>query len=194
MAIRRLVLATLACAAVGAADQSSSSGSAPAMDAAAMERMRPGPEHQQLAALAGTWQTTGKFWMAPDTPPTESSGTSTMTMIMDGRFLRESHQGAFMGQPFTGEATVGFDRTAQQHVVTWIDSMGTGMITMRSAAGGDGKTITYRGDMACPMDGKTYAVRETFTVESNDRLRMEMFQTRDGKEWKSMEMTYTRAK
>ena len=47
----------------------------------------PGEPHKLFAGLAGSWTTTTKEWMEPGKPPTESTGTAQMKMLLDGRFL-----------------------------------------------------------------------------------------------------------
>jgi hypothetical protein len=47
----------------------------------------PGEPHKLFASLAGSWTTTAREWMEPGKPPTESTGTAEMKMLLDGRFL-----------------------------------------------------------------------------------------------------------
>ncbi|MBA3556753.1 MAG: DUF1579 family protein, partial [Gemmatimonadales bacterium] len=95
------------------------------------EYATPGEPHQRLASMAGDWTWTSKWWMAPDAPPEESSGTTSSSMAMDGRYLMENYEGSMMGQPFKGHAITGFDNFRDEYVSTWIDNMGTGMMTSR---------------------------------------------------------------
>ena len=46
----------------------------------------PGEPHKLFSSLAGNWTTTSKEWMEPGKPPTESTGTAEMKMLLDGRF------------------------------------------------------------------------------------------------------------
>src|SRR5262245_66697115 len=62
----------------------------------------PGEPHKLFASLAGSWTTTTKEWMEPGKPPTESTGTADMKMLLDGRFLYQEYNGQMMGQPFSG--------------------------------------------------------------------------------------------
>src|SRR5262249_57547177 len=47
----------------------------------------PGEPHKMFTSLAGSWTTTTKEWMEPGKPPTDSTGTAEMKMLLDGRFL-----------------------------------------------------------------------------------------------------------
>ena len=71
-----------------------------------MKLATPGEPHKLFATLAGSWTTTNKEWMEPGKPPTESTGTAEMKMLLDGRFLYQEFTGNMMGQPFSG---VGID-------------------------------------------------------------------------------------
>lgn len=183
-----LCVATLfaATSAVSAADQQPTG-----LDPKIMEAMKPGPEHQQVAKLAGTWDVACRFWMTPDAPPTETRGVNIFRTVFDGRFVEGEFTATLMGQPFTGRSVAGYDRGAKHYVSTWYDSMGTGINRLTGPSSDGGKTITYTGDMVCPKDGKVQ-VREVETHQSDDRFTIVMYQTKDGKEQKTMELAYTR--
>lgn len=53
----------------------------------------PGEPHKLFASLAGSWTTTAREWMEPGKPPTESTGTAEMKMLLDGRFLYQEYNG-----------------------------------------------------------------------------------------------------
>src|SRR6266852_9004741 len=59
----------------------------------------PGEPHKLFASLAGSWETKTKEWMEPGKPPTESTGSAEMKMLLDGRFLYQEFNGNMMGQP-----------------------------------------------------------------------------------------------
>ena len=42
----------------------------------------PGEPHKLFASLSGSWTTTTKEWMEPGKPPTKSSGTAEMKMLL----------------------------------------------------------------------------------------------------------------
>ncbi len=71
----------------------------------------PGEPHKIFAGLAGSWTTTTKEWMEPGKPPTESTGTAEMKMLLDGRFLYQEFTGNMMGQPYLRRR----DRRLRQH-------------------------------------------------------------------------------
>ena len=58
-----------------------------------VEYSTPGPEHKILQGMVGQWKYTSKFWETENSKPEESKGTSTMRMIMGGRFLEHKTRG-----------------------------------------------------------------------------------------------------
>jgi hypothetical protein len=200
--MRRTLMTVASClisvAAVAADDSGTNPGQVPpGMDAATMakmmELMKPGPEHQQMAKVVGTWDVDGKMWMDPKAPPSESKGTAKFSSVFDGRFIRQDFQGTMMGMAFTGTGYDGFDRAQGVYNSMWIDSMGTGMFNQTGKASADGKVITYTGEMWCPQTNGTMKARSVMTHVSDNEMTYEMFVTMNGHEDKSMELHYHRA-
>src|ERR1039457_2874643 len=63
------------------------------MMAAMMAVAQPGENHKQLESMVGKWHYTVKWWMNPQSPPSESSGTMVAKMAMGGRYLISNHTG-----------------------------------------------------------------------------------------------------
>src|SRR5205823_3596851 len=110
----------------------------------------PGEPHKLFASLAGSWTTTTKEWMEPGKPPTESTGSAEMKMLLDGRFLYQELNGQMMGQPFSGIGIDAYDNMTKKYVTAWMDSMATGIFMMEGTSSADGKTITLRGSHSEP--------------------------------------------
>jgi hypothetical protein len=152
----------------------------------------PGEQHKQLASLAGSWTTKTKEWMEPNKPPVESTGSAEMKMLLDGRFLQQELTGQMMGQPFSGIEITAYDNLLKRYVTSWMSTMGTGIFTMEGTASTDGKTITLKGQHAEPGGGYMKHRAIWKIVDSNTQT-FDMYGTYPGgKEWKVMEMTYTR--
>jgi hypothetical protein len=153
---------------------------------------KPGEPHKQLASLAGSWTTQTKEWMEPNKPPVESAGSAEMKALLDGRFLQQEFTGQMMGQPYSGIGITGYDNLRKRYVSTWIDSMGTGIFLMEGTASADGKTITLKGQHAEPGGGYMKH-RAIWKILDSNTQTFEMYGSHQGgKEWKMMEMTYTR--
>ncbi len=166
-----------------------------AMMDAMMKAATPGENHKLLASINGTFAFVNKYWMDPAAPPSESTGTATRTSILGGRYVEGIYKGVMGGMPFEGNGVDAYDNVTKQFVSSWIDNMGTGLTVLTGKYNAATKTITYAGDMADMMNpGKTYKVRQLVRIESPDRFVMEWYETRTGKEAKTMEIVYTRKK
>ena len=152
----------------------------------------PGEPHKHFASLAGSWTTTTKEWMEPGKPPTESTGTAEMKMLLDGRFLYQEYNSQMMGQPYSGIGIDAYDNMTKKYVTTWMDTMGTGIFMMEGTASADGKTITLKGSHPEPGGGQMHHRAVWKLVDANTQT-FEMYGTHGhGKEMKMMEITYTR--
>jgi hypothetical protein len=157
--------------------------------------MTPGDEHALLKEREGTWNMTVKMWMDPSAPPTVSEGTSVLKMIMGGRYLVDHTKSTFDGMPFEGMSVVGYDNMKKKFVSNWIDNMGTGIMSGQGTYDKSTKTLNY--EMMGPdvMSGKYEKMRSVEKLLSKDEWVAEMFRVLpDGKEIKSMEITYKRVK
>jgi len=153
----------------------------------------PGERHKQFAALAGSWTTQTKEWMEPGKPPTESTGTAEMKMLLDGRFLYQEYHGQMMGQPFNGIGIDAYDNLRKKYVTAWMDTMGTGIFIMEGTASPDGKTITLKGSHPEPGGGQMS--HRVWKLIDADHQTFEMYGAHHGQqETKMMEITYTRSK
>lgn len=189
-------------AAAQSKDQTPPAGQPPQMSAEdkammeAFERMgRVGENHKLLEPTAGEWSAKVTMWMKPGAPPVESAGTMVTRSVYGGRYYHAAYKGEMMGTPFEGVATTGYDNLTGKFWNTWVDSMSTGLSYMTGTYDPASKSITFKGEMPDPMSPKTIVkMREVFKIGEADRQVMEMYETRDGKEAKTMEIVYTRKK
>lgn len=152
----------------------------------------PGEPHKLFASLAGSWTTQTKEWMEPGKPPTESTGTAEMKMLLDGRFLYQEYNAQMMGQPFSGIGIDAYDNMSKKYVTAWMDTMGTGIFVMEGAASADGKTITLKGSHPEPGGGKM-THRAVWKIVDNNTQTFDMYGAHHGgKEMKMLEISYTR--
>jgi hypothetical protein len=97
---------------------------------------------------------------------------------------------------FEGMGVIGYDNFRQQYVTGWVDNMNTAVFTSTGKADPSGKTFTFTGKADVPgLNKKDVSHRSVLTFQGNDRITEEMFSPGpDGKEFKTMEITYSRAK
>ena len=163
-----------------------------AMMAVYAKLAQPGEPHKLFASLVGSWTTKTKEWMGPGKPPTESTGSAEMKMLLDGRFLYQEFTGQMMGKPFSGIGIDAYDNLRKRYVTAWMDTMGTGIFTMEGTASADGKTITLTGRHAEPGGGHM-THRAIWKIVDSNTQTFDMYGAHHGgKEMKMMEITYTR--
>jgi len=153
----------------------------------------PGPHHQHYAEMAGTWKASAKMWMAPGTEPMISEMKAVCEVLMDGRYCAEKIEGTMMGMPFQGMSIAGYDNVKGKHTMVWIDNMGTGTIYSEGDCS-DNCTVetqiyTYK-DPATMKDTKVKIVARK--IDANKHVLESFTIGEDGKEFKNMEITYTR--
>ena len=164
---------------------------------AEMQRVgTPGPQHAMLAKYAGDFTAECTMWMDPAQPPTKSTGKLHQEMALGGRYLMGNFDGDMMGQPFKGMTCTGYDVGKKKWFNGWIDDMSTGLMFAEGDADASGKTVTLiAGEMYCPQTKGMIKGREVNKFIDDDTMVMEMYTPGpDGKEMKSMEITYKRVK
>lgn len=160
-----------------------------------MTYMTPGGVHKMMAKWDGAWKGEVTMWMAPGQPPSKSSSMAANKMILGGRYQESKHSGDFNGMPFEGVSTTGYDNAKKVFISTWIDNMGTGIMTLEGPWDEATKSIMLKGKSIDPMSGKEMDVRETFKIIDDNNQVMEMFAIGpDGNEFKTMEIKFSRKK
>lgn len=162
-----------------------------------MEAATPGEMHKRLAADAGTWQGTNTMWMGPKAEPIETESTTTITPVLDGRFIRLEMKGEMPGMgPYHGLAVQGYDNVSQKFISTWIDNMSTSMAQGEGELSKDGKTITWTFTCNCPLQDKPMTMRQVETTTGPGAKIIEMFhaEPKSGEEFKAMRIELTKVK
>jgi hypothetical protein len=163
--------------------------------AAWMAAATPGEMHAMLAKSDGEWDSEVTHWMDPAAPPTKSKSSATNKMILDGRFQYSEHSGCMMGMPFHGVSLVGYDNLKKVFTSTWVDNMGTMMMNLEGPYDPVTKTIKLSGNCTNPMTGGQMKIKEEFTIVDDNTEKMVMYgPDMKGKEFKMMEITFTRKK
>src|SRR5262245_54225969 len=108
---------------------------------------KPGPEHELLKKMEGTWDTTMKM------PGGKSKGTATYKMDLGGLWLTSKFEGDMGGEKFSGRGFDTYDADKKKFVGVWFDSMSTKPMVLQGTYDKAKKTMTMVGD-APGMDGK----------------------------------------
>lgn len=167
--------------------------------AAQMEMMeklsQPSENHELLKEFVGTWTADVKMWMDPNAPPVVSKGQASFKLIFEGRFLYGDFLGEFMGMPFKGINIMGYDNAKKEFFSIWLDNSTTGLLSSTGTYDRGTKKYHFRAEMFDPVSGQTMEMREEAYFASKDEyISVTYAKPKDGKEFKNMEMKYTRMK
>lgn len=135
---------------------------------AAQELVKPGPEHEMLKKMEGTWETTMKFGGM------ESKGTTTYKMDLGGLWLSGAMEIDLGGIKFQGKGMDTYDKNKKKYISVWFDSMGTQPMLMEGEYDKDKKTLTMSGDAPGP-DGKPAKWKSVTKYTNADTVDFEMW-------------------
>jgi hypothetical protein len=161
-----------------------------------MEAGTPGQQHIMLAKSDGKWTAETTMWMSPGAPPMTAKSSAVNKMVLGGRYQQTTFKGDFMGMPYEGTSTTGYDNAKKTFFTTWMDNMSTSVMNMEGTWDDATKSINYKGKMLCPANGKECEMREVYKIVDDNIHVMEMYgpDMKTGKEYKSMEIKFTRSK
>ena len=137
----------------------------------------PGPEHQNLAKLAGSW--TGEETMFPSPwNPEESQRTCRIeARVLEGFFVVSDYeQKAGEEVTFRGHGVYSWDPQEQTYKMYWFDSMGGagGVATGRM----EGNQLTFHNTSPIGQHRYRYTFEEGRTI-------FEMAMSQDGDQWQT---------
>jgi len=151
----------------------------------------PGEQHKMLSDEAGTWDVEMTFF-TEDVKEQKGTAVADIQMVLGGRYQQSTYKGTMDNMLFEGISTVAFNNTTGEFTSTWADNLSTGLMVLTGPYDEINKTITFKGTMADPYDGKKITVRQVYTFVNENSRKMELFDTKNGKERKSLEMVMTR--
>jgi Protein of unknown function (DUF1579). len=152
----------------------------------------PGAPHKMMADETGTWNCDMTFWEEPNGKPSKATSTANVKMVLGGRYQETNYQGTLMGQPFEGKSTLAYNNASKEYTTTFIDNMGTGMMVAIGKYDEATKSMDLKGDMVSQLNGKKAPYREVYTYVDEKTRKMEMYDTKNGSEYKSMEIIMTK--
>jgi hypothetical protein len=172
-----------------------------AQDAAALaeamaKASTPGPQHQHLNALAGSWNVSIRFRMDPKTEWMESTGTVTRDWVLDKRFLKETVDATSPmpgGGTFQGLGYIGYNTLEGVYQSVWMENQSTAIMTESGAYDAANKVMRFRGAHRDPVTGRSILVRSELDMRDPNRHVYSGYSIAlDGSEYKSFEGTATR--
>lgn len=144
-----------------------------------MATMKPGPAHERLKEMLGSWELTMRMWPMPGQAPVESKGTSEVTWFAEGKWLQENWSIPMMGIPTKGLAILGYDNFKERYVSTRVDSLQTSIASAFGHFDQSGDNLILWGTIDEPMTPEQdkqvrYILRgfgqDKFTLEVHDMM------------------------
>lgn len=149
---------------------------------------QPGPEHEPLKKLVGTWDAVMNM------QGQESPGVMTFKLICGGMWLESDYQGQVVGQKFSGHGLDGYDQAKKKYVSIWVDSMESAPMVSTGDMDSKTHTLTLVGEAAAP-DGKPQKYKTISHLKDDDHLSFTMsMSAADGSETPVFTIKYTRRK
>lgn len=109
-------------------------------------------------------------------------------MIFGGCYQEVSYQGIMMGQLFEGKFILVYNNVSKEYIIIFIDNMGIGMMIVIGKYDEKMKVMEFKGDMVNLINGKKILYCEVYIIVDVIICKMEMYDIKNGKEYKSMEI------
>ncbi|MBI4563865.1 MAG: DUF1579 domain-containing protein [Planctomycetes bacterium] len=155
---------------------------------------KPLKDHEWLKQLVGEWTSEVEIAGHGDKPAQKFKGAESGRMI-GGFWAMLENKGEFMGAPFTGILTLGFDAEKKKYVGTWIDSMSHFLWRYEGTVDASGKTLTLETEGPSHEEpGKTVKYKEITEIKSPDHKVFTSTCEKDGKWVTLMTIHYHRNK
>lgn len=152
---------------------------------------KPLPQHERLAAMAGTWDVELTFWPRPGAAGLTSRGTSTIEALLNKLFIQEKIEGTVNGAPFTTLALTGYNPSSLMYEATRFSSTNPARIVETGRYDDDTKRFELRAEY--PVAGDTWHQRTVIQIVSADAMVAASYLSFGTvPEWKAVEIKYTR--
>lgn len=150
---------------------------------------KPGPEHEKLKELVGTWDA------VMDMNGQKSKAVATYKSICSGMWLASDFEGELgEGIKFQGHGLDGYDLNKKKYVGVWIDSMESAPMQFEGNYDPKTKLLVMTGESRGP-DGKPQKVKNTTETKDKDHFTFRMYMIQpDGSEQLAFSIDYTRRK
>jgi hypothetical protein len=109
---------------------------------------KPGPEHEILKQMAGT------FDAVVHAGPTPEKGTMTTRLLGNGLWAVSDFEGAMMGGGFVGHDVFGYDVAKKKYVSNWVDTLATSMFAFEGTWDAATQTMTMETTEPHPDTGE----------------------------------------
>jgi hypothetical protein len=156
----------------------------------------PNEHHQVLDFLVGRWNYKATSWMTPTAAPQAFKGVTDHRWILGNRVLLQEHRGEAGEHPFEGLGLTTYDTLKKEYPSVWVDNTKTGMMISTAQYDPATKTFSEKGTFTDTITGQKDKTFRGFCKIINDDYYTYDFYVLglDGKEFKFVELHYTRIK
>ena len=159
-------------------------GSAPAQATA-----KPGPEHEQMKKLEGTWDAVIKGAGG------ESKGLMKIKMKHGGLWMQSNFEGDIgTGTPYTGTGLDTYDSRSKKYVTVWVDSLSPSPMILEGTHDAATKKTTQIAERAEGPDGKPAKWKSVTHYIDDDHMDFAMYIVAAAGDQEMMSIKYTRRK
>ncbi len=128
-----------------------------------------GAEYEFLKRFVGQWDCENEMFIEPGKPPAKSKGSMTSHMV-GNYWVILAVNGEFLGQPYHGQGTFGFDSLKKKkYVGTWADSMSDFLWHYEGTVAGTKLVFASEGPNPEEPD-KMIKIRDTWEFTGMDQL------------------------
>lgn len=107
----------------------------------------PGPMHERLKPLVGTWKVEMRVYPAPGAPAIVSRDLeATRTLILGGRYLQEDLTGTFADSPSSRLAILGYNNLDERFELTTFDTFEPGQMVYLGRDAPEGARFSLEGE------------------------------------------------
>lgn len=155
----------------------------------AMEKAgTPGPNHEVLNSMVGTWRAEYSFRMTPKAEMMTSNGTVKREWILNKHYVEEKVEASGVGdETFHGLGYIGYNNVEGVYEVVWMDNMSTMIMKETGTYDAAAKKMYFKGMHKDPVTGSQVSTRSEVDLSNPDRQIFDGWTTGpDGKEYKSM--------
>lgn len=157
----------------------------------------PGPRHERLVGLAGSWTTSSTVRMGgaagePQGPAEE--GTARVEAIMGGRFIALHESGVMMGEATETLKIFGYNSSAEVYEASWIYDGSTAIMRLRGTSDNEGRVVSFQGQYAVDTQTSQRFII-TMAMLGDDRFMISLAALLpDGTTGPTLETMYTRSR
>lgn len=149
---------------------------------------------QVMARRAGEYTRVIQFLNAAGPQGAPFSGTSKISVILDGHFVLEENNDVVFGKPVHGMRIYGYNTATGEYELASLYTMSNAILMFTGTSSDGGKTVDYSGESATAR-GEKLTLHAHFRQVTDDQFVLTIANvSADGKEAPFQETTYQRKK